>query len=53
MDEELYKERHLVECVRPAHSDQWRSGPHSTKSNATDASRSDARKPSPHSEPSS
>ena len=38
MDEELYKERHLIECVRPAHSDQWRSGPHSTKSNATGAS---------------
>ncbi len=38
MDEELYKERHLIECVRPAHSDQWRSGPHLTKSNATGAS---------------
>ena len=37
IDWALHKERHLVECVRPALSNRWRSGPNSTNSNASAA----------------
>ncbi len=38
IDTEVYKWRHLIENVRPALSDQWRSGPHSANSRSSSAS---------------